>query len=364
MTTRSRGGSAAILPVALSVAALLSACGGTASPNSSARAAQTVHTVTDMTPTRVTVPVHVTGIGEAFPAHVITDIMLGAAAKITAVPPNVKEVPLLAAVDPGINRVPELFSNDGSASVEELLKAKTDVVYQFGGGSSLQPFRAAGMAGLNVGFTSWAQLGQSVLLAGEVDGPTELARAKAYVRYLDANVKLVTSRVAKLPASQRPSVLHIASYPPIVVDGTSGDSTFWETSAGGTDVTRGVDGSHVTITSEQLLRWNPDVIIVETPGGDQGLAPNTGESVVAALSKIPGWKNLKAVIHHRVYIDPQGLYPWERASPEEALQILWAAKILHPALFRDINMQQEARSFYRKFFDYNLSAAQLKRMFE
>jgi iron complex transport system substrate-binding protein len=173
---------------------------------------------------------------------------------------------------------------------------------------------------------------------------------------------MVQSRLANLPDSAKPGVVHIASFPPLVVDG--GDSIIdqWIKVAGGTDAATGVASSHVTVTIEQLLKWNPDVIIVETPGGDQGLAAGSGQSVVAALRKQPGWSSLKAVRSKHVYINPQGLYPWDRFGPEEALQIQWAAKTLHPALFKDLDMRAVTRSFYKTFFNYDTSAAELDQM--
>ena len=124
----------------------------------------------------------------------------------------------------------------------------------------------------------------------------------------------------------------------------------WISLAGGNNAAHEVSGTHVTITPEQLLKWNPDVLIIQTPGGDLGLAANSGQSVIDALSKLPGWSDLKAVRSNRIYIDPQGMYPWDRFGPEEALQIQWTAKTLHPDRFKDIDMRAEARNFYKMFF--------------
>jgi hypothetical protein len=50
--------------------------------------------------------------------------------------------------------------------------------------------------------------------------------------------------------------------------------------------------------------------------------------------------------------------------PEEALQIQWAAKMLHPDLFRDLDVRTEARNFYRTFFNYSLTEAELDQVFQ
>jgi iron complex transport system substrate-binding protein len=58
------------------------------------------------------------------------------------------------------------------------------------------------------------------------------------------------------------------------------------------------------------------------------------------------------------------VYPWERGSPEQALQVLWAAKTLHSHLFADIDVRAEALKFYKEFFGYTLTDADLGQMLQ
>jgi iron complex transport system substrate-binding protein len=357
------------------VAAMLSAvlaaagCGATTSGTQAAA----THTVTDMAGDKVAVPDEVTRIAEQFPAHTVTDIMLGVGGKLDAIPQNVSTIPFLKAVDPGIVKVPQLFAADGSFNIEQLLSLKTSVVSATGGGSTLAPFKSSGLPAVDMTFSTLSQLPKSITLAGAVYGGSAVAKAKAFDTYFDANRQLVTSRTASLPASAKPSVLHIASYEngQLIVDGPGTVMDGWIKAAGGTDAAAplAIGGSskgysHVTITAEQLLQWNPDVIDIETPGGDQGLASSYGASVAAALTKLPGWSSLKAVKDHTVYINPQGMYPWDRFTPEDALQLLWIAKVLHPSLFTDINLRAEAANFYKTFFNYTPSATQLDQILQ
>jgi len=41
-----------------------------------------------------------------------------------------------------------------------------------------------------------------------------------------------------------------------------------------------------------------------------------------------------------------------------ALQVLWAAKTLHPARFPDLDLRKETKAFYTKFFDHTLTDAE------
>lgn len=357
---------AAVLCAALAAAG----CGAT---TSGTRAA--AHTVTDMAGDKVAVPDTVTRIAEQFPAHTVTDILLGAGGRLDAIPKNVSTIPFLKAVDPDIVKVPQLFVTGGSPDTEKLLSLKTSVVSATGGGSNLAPFKSAGLPAVDMTFSTLAQLPKSITLAGSVYGGSAAAKAKAYDTYFAANLHLVTSRTAGLPASAKPSVLHIASYEDgqLIIDGPDTVMDGWIKAGGGTDAAASLAAggkasakgyAHVTISPEQLLQWNPDVIDIETPGGDQGLTSSYGASVARALAQLPGWSSLKAVKDRSVYINPQGMYPWDRFTPEDALQLLWAAKVLHPALFTGISLRTETASFYKTFFHYTPSPAQLDQILQ
>jgi iron complex transport system substrate-binding protein len=88
-----------------------------------------------------------------------------------------------------------------------------------------------------------------------------------------------------------------------------------------------------------------------------GTAPNDENR--RAILDDPRWREVKAVKAGRVYVNPTGAYLWDRHSAEAALQVLWAAKILHPARFADIDIHRETREFYRRFFRHALTEAEL-----
>ena len=57
--------------------------------------------------------------------------------------------------------------------------------------------------------------------------------------------------------------------------------------------------------------------------------------------------------NNKVIRNPYGTFNWDRYSTEEALQVLWAAKTLHPQKFTDIDMVKETQEFYSTFFGYS-----------
>lgn len=326
-------------------------------------AAQATHVVTDMTGATISVPVEVNRIAILYPAHTVTDIMLGVGDKIVVIPQNVKTIPLLQKIYPRILDVSEIVRSGSTVNMEEIVSLQPDVAV-VGGATASEQFTNAGIPPVMMYFDNYAELPRSITLAGEVYGGVAVERAAAFNAYFADKYEMVKARTAALRPDERPRVVHISSFPPLVIDGNSTLIQEWIELGGGTAAAVGIDGLAKGITFEQLLEWDPDVIVVQTPGGDQGLKANSGQSVIDELAKSPGWSDLAAVRNSRVVINPQGMYPWERFGPEQALQIQWIAKTLHPELFKDLDIRAEARSFYRTFFNYDLSEAELDQMLQ
>lgn len=108
-----------------------------------------------------------------------------------------------------------------------------------------------------------------------------------------------------------------------------------------------------TRSIEQSLRWNQDVIIY---GASDRQNLSVTESAI--------WQNIAAVKNHRVVVNPAGAFLWDRYGAEEALQIQWAAILLQPERFRDMDISAEVRSFYRDYFGYALSAPEIRQILE
>lgn len=331
--TRRRAFAASIACATLATA-LASGCGGSTSNS-------TTRTVTDQTGVSVKVPTTIHRIAEGWKAHTIVDELLGAGADLVAIPQHVRDGnPFLAEVDPHVARVPELFTNT-SVNTESLLRLKPDVVFASDANAPPKQIRDAGLPTVVMKFTSFPEMMDTIDLTGRVLGPDAAKRAAAYNAYLTKRLAYVKSRTDSLMTSERPTVVHIHTVKPLVVDGGDTMIDTWITLAGGTNAARGVTGNMRPVTLEQLLAWNPDALILESP------APS-----LAQLAAMPGWDRLKAVTTHKLYENPRGLYQWDRYTPEEALQIQWAAKTLHPSLFADLDLRAETRHFYTTFFGY------------
>ena len=300
----------------------------------------------------VTIPQNVHRVADPWPANNAMVLMLGGANKLVATSDQARRQPWLRRLYPAIDRVPAPFNTAGEVNVETLIGARPDVVLMAYGGALpkwVDALDAYHIPVVMMPNSSLADLMTTARMTGEVLGVRESEVANEYVRYFKDNIRRVMQVTSKLPDSARPKVLHTASAGILTVDGRKSVIDDWIRVAGGINAAD-VIGLGRPVTMEQIVAWNPDVIIV-------GTAPNQRSR--QAILDDPRWSQITAVKEGRVYVNPSGAYLWDRHSAEAALQVLWAAKLLHPTLFADLDVNQETKSFYARFFHHTLTDSEL-----
>jgi len=280
--------------------------------------------------------------------------MLGAAPDIVVTVARPQTFPWMYRVAPAFHQAESIDGNTMNA--EELLRLKTDLVFVTPATPSANALRTAGLTVEPVTFDDFASMLDCIdQTAATLNTVIARHQAVAYRRYLTHTVAEVAAQVAAIPESQRPRVLHIASLSPLKVDGNHTIVDQWIRAAGGRNAADGLDGNLKPVSIEQVLAWHPDVVILAANAG--AIADLPAGSPTGTL-----WNALPAVQQHRVYRDPAGVFPWDRYGPEVALQVRWAAQLLHPARAADPALADQTRAFYRTFFAYPLSAAEAARI--
>ena len=168
-----------------------------------------------------------------------------------------------------------------------------------------------------------------------------------YVAYLDDVLAQLEELVSSLSEEEKPTVLHGNSVYDLNIDGSNTIIDAWITAAGGTNAAAEVEGNMQTVTMEQILVWDPDVIITGT------------KSEVEEIMNDPEWAGLTAVQNGQVYTNPKGVFSWDRYGVEEALQLQWVANLLHPELF-NIDIRTQVKDFYETFLHYTLTDEQVE----
>lgn len=200
----------------------------------------------------------------------------------------------------------------------------------------------------NCSFKTYDEMIRSVQLTAEVFGGEAVDIANRYTAYLKERLDWVAKRVEDIPEENRTTVAHGNSIYELNFDGANTIIDEWIKYAGGINAAaEGMTGNLQTISMEQVLQWDPDVLITGKP-----------KKQVDQVMSDPAWANLKAVKNGRVYSNPKGVFAWDRYGVESALQPQWCAKLLYPELFEDFDIAQELKNFYHTFFYYELSDQQ------
>lgn len=106
-------------------------------------------------------------------------------------------------------------------------------------------------------------------------------------------------------------------------------------------------GSGNPIDMEQLLNWNPDVILF-APG-----------SVYASVGSDTTWQKLDAIKNGTYYEVPEGPYNWMGSPPSvnRYLGMIWLSKLLYPDT-ATFDLYEEISEYYKLFYHCKLTGAQ------
>lgn len=191
----------------------------------------------------------------------------------------------------------ECIGSFGSPIIEAILSLQPDVVI-----SSFHPdpdmvsfLENNGIEFMLVEISSIDQLFPGIQRIGDVLQCSE--RAEAVNDSLRLELSLVARRTAMIDSTSRVKVfVEIWSDPLTTPGGLSFITEIVET-AGGHSVSAGISEEYPTVSSEQVVSWNPDVIIL--------LHHNSNASELPSLHDRMGWSQIKAVSGNRILSDLQ-----------------------------------------------------------
>lgn len=183
---------------------------------------------------------------------------------------------------------------------------------------------------------------------GELTG--RQADAEKLARYADEILQTITSRIAGIASSSRPRVYY-ARGPRGLVTGLGGSINVETIEMLAQNVAGGNRGGLANVSIEQLLVWNPDVIVTI----DQAFAANVRAD--------PAWASVAAVKNNRVHLSPKMPFGWVDFPPSanRLIGLWWLAKILYPDRFPE-DLTALTRDFYTLFYHRTPTDTQIKQV--
>jgi iron complex transport system substrate-binding protein len=307
--------------------------------------------VTDMAGRTVEVPDRISRVATIGPVPVLNSFVfaIGQSATIANnLPPNLGGARwrFQYVVAPELAKRPIVQSGEGPI-IEGVVQTSPDIVLTMDR-STVDLMERVGIPTI---FLSWRQpddVKDVMRLLGKLYQRQD--SAEAYCRYFDDTLARVSARTEALSLEQRPRVLYASldrlTQPHRIAE-------WWIAKAGGRSVTdNGRMAEAFNFSIEQVLDWNPEVILV------------SAEREIAAAYANPVLAGVSAIKNRRVYAVPMGVHVWGNRTVEQPLTVLWAAKLFHPDAFGDIAIENEVRSFYTKFFGTSLSNEDIREILE
>lgn len=246
-----------------------------------------------------------------------------------------------------------LTGRGNTANVEVVLAAKPDLIVDAGAtGDTYVSLADRVQQQTGIAYVlydgTFAATSASLRALGDALGNRQ--RGELLADYVDRRVAAVKSKVATIPRERRPRVYYAR--------GTSGLQTALSGSInaevldllGAINVagTRAGASGLANVSLEQVLAWNPDVIVTTDPG------------FFSRVWTDARWSGTAAVKNARVYLSPQLPFGWFDfpPGPNRLVGLLWLANVLYPNVFRD-DLRAQVAEFYRIFYHQEPTRAQL-----
>lgn len=243
---------------------------------------------------------------------------------------------------PHLKNLTKMQGKSRELEIERIIAAKPDLILSMQKESAdiLEP------KGLKVVLLKWRDIGDvkpMINLLGEIFEEKELA--KEYLKYFDEAIKKASNITKNIAKDKKVKVLY-ASISSMVQPHLIAE--WWIKNAGGLSVSdNGRKEERLNFSIEQLLAWNPDIIIV------------SNQKDIIELKSDKRLKTLKAVKNNKLFTTPTAAHIWANRTIEQPLTVLWALNKFYPKLYTESELKKDVHFFYKKFFKTNLSEAQV-----
>jgi iron complex transport system substrate-binding protein len=267
-------------------------------------------------------------------------------------PPTAEERPFIAERYRDLPALGRLTGRGGTANLEVVLKAKPDLILDFGS--------------VRDTYVSLADNVQEqtkvpyILVDGRLEAtPAALRllgnvldhgqRAEQLASYVEATFAEIDAALAAIPVDRRPRV-YLARGPDGLETGVVGSIN--------TEIIERAGGRNVAEAAGQrgLVRASMEQVIVADPA----IIITWDRNFFERVAKDPLWAGIRAVREGRVYLAPTAPFGWIDRPPSlnRVIGLKWLAGLFYPDRFPE-NLRETTRTFYRLFYHVDLTEPQL-----
>ena len=251
-----------------------------------------------------------------------------------------------------------LTGRGNTANIEIVLKANPDIILDYGSISETYKSLAdrvqeqTGIPYLLID-GSFNNVVPAYRLLGDLLGKKR--RAERLASYAEHTLANAIDLVDKIPASRRPRVYYGRRRDGLETGlGGSINVEILELLGAINVAANAASGKGLaSVSMEQILKWNPEVILT--------LEKHFFES----LASDPLWRHVQAVQNGRVYLAPRLPFGWFDRPPSvnRLIGVKWLTSVLYDE-DANHNILRDTREFYRLFYHIDLSDDQLNQLIE
>lgn len=268
--------------------------------------------------------------------------MLREGHRIVGISTNIYQEPLLkhyAALDRRIrNKVLPAPGNWDFVSLEGVVALKPDVVILWSQQTEvIAALEERGIPVFGVFIHTREDINREIKALGDMTGASD--RARELVQYTQKELQRFAGRVADIPVSQRPTVYFMWAQSTLETSGGFSMVNDLISLAGGRNVCQLLDQEHLVVKLEQVLGWNPDIIVMWS---NPRLSPQD-------IMVDEQWRLLKAAHHRRVYQLPE-VFLCDLWTLKYVFTVKLLATWLHPERFADIDLAAEKQRLFLELY--------------
>lgn len=248
-----------------------------------------------------------------------------------------------------------LTGQGGDANMEVVLQANPDIIIDVGTVNDTYidlANRVQEQTGIPYILIdgSFEKSGETYRLLGDLLGET--ARAELLATYADETLSQLATTLQAVSADQRPTVYYGRGDEGFETGLAGSINVEILEAAGATNVAAAAGKGGLTdVSLEQILAWNPDVIIAARASFAQAAQTN------------PDWASIKAVADGAVYVAPSLPFGWIDSPPSanRLIGVRWLQELFYPDAV-DIDLTADTKKFYTLFYGVDISDEQVEKL--
>lgn len=323
------------------------------------------HTITDMAGRTVEVPKEIKKLYSTGQPGVVAlytlnpDLLLGWCLKLSN-----DEAKYIDAKYLGLPVLGLMQGNNDTANREEIMKRLPDIILMMtyiDNDTILNADTIQNRTGIPVVLADYAltRIPDAYRFLGDVLSQSE--RAEALAEYCENVLDKAQKTAMLIHESEKPNVYYAQGSKGLQTAPKSSSHSEVIDIVGGKNIVTldaATDG-RLTVNMEQVLAWNPEVVIVSYSMGHGGVK---GDGTIYDIlsNGQEAWDLVKAVQNNEVYSTPCFPYNWLDMPPgvNRIIGVLWMGNLLYPERY-PLDIRQETRSFYKLFYNKTLTEEEL-----